>query len=98
MISLPLRRIKVEESKCFIDLVCGAIRNIQKTATSLKTASNQVPVEAVSDSLNADDSEEAHDEIRTSDEWVYPPPSSHKQVQQGGRRRDNFRRSREFLE
>jgi hypothetical protein len=98
MISLPLRRIKVEESKSFIDLVCGAIKNMQKAAKPATVASNQAPVEPMNASFNTDKPEDLPDDIRTSDEWVYPPPSSRQQVQQDGRRRDNFRRSREFLE
>ncbi len=98
MISLPLRRIKVEESKCFIDLICGAIKNIQKATKPATAASNQTFAEPMNDSFNTDKLEDPHDEIRTSDEWVYPPPAPRQQAQQDGRRRDHFRRSREFLE
>jgi hypothetical protein len=98
MISLPLRRIKIEESKCFIDLVCGAIQNMQKTAKPATVASNQILEEPMNDKFNTDKPEDAHDEIRTSEAWVYPPPAPRQPAQQDGRRRDNFRRSREFLE
>lgn len=98
MISLPLRRIKVEESKCFIDLICGAIRNIPKVAKAVTAASNQASAGSMNDTFGAGQPENAHNEIQTNDDWVYASPAPRQQVQQDGRRRENFKRSREFPE
>lgn len=44
-VTLPLTRIKVGESKSFIDLVCGAMRNLQKAPPVPAHISQQTPVE-----------------------------------------------------
>jgi len=98
VIRLPLRRLKVEESKAFIDLVCGAIRNMQKTTTPATVAANQTPAEPVNDSFDTGKAEDLHDEIRTNDDWVYPPPVSRQPARQDGRRRGHLMKSREYLE
>jgi len=60
---LPLKRLKIEESKIFIDLVCGAIRNIESGIKS------RAPVETVS---NAPDAAEFRERVSTT---VRPAPS-----------------------
>ncbi|NUM77077.1 hypothetical protein HUU40_22190 [candidate division KSB1 bacterium] len=52
-VTLPLTRIKVEESKSFIDLVCGAMRNLQKAAPVPAHASLQTPVETLNSGLKS---------------------------------------------
>lgn len=95
-VTLSLRRIKVEESKSFVELVCGAIRNLSKVATPATAAINPAPVEVVSDSLN--NVGNATHEMGPNDDWVYPPPASRRPLRQDGRGHDNFRTSIDFLE
>lgn len=94
-VTLPLRRIKMEESKSFVDLVSRAIRNLQKPATPAIAATNQAPAEMVNDSLN--NVEDASDEIEASEVWVYPPPSSRRPLRHEGGGREKLMKPREFL-
>jgi hypothetical protein len=54
-IRLPLVRLGVSESKSFVDLVSGAVRNLHKAAQTIAHQSGRKPAETLRNSKNGDD-------------------------------------------
>jgi hypothetical protein len=54
-IRLPLVRLGVSESKSFVDLVSGAVRNLRKATPAIAHQAGRKPAEALKNSRNGDD-------------------------------------------
>jgi hypothetical protein len=54
-VRLPLMRLGVSESKSFVDLVSGAVRNLRKAAPATTQQAGRKPAEALKNSKSGDD-------------------------------------------